>query len=93
MPKTSKRPLPEIDLWSLAPPQKGWAHAVINQFLRGALLRVDDALEAHRAQAMTDRTDRLRGLIEYYRHQQSCLKDLIAQNHGAYHAKRPRKPR
>lgn len=93
MAKTRKLPPPAPAPDYCIPQSAQWEYAVIDQFLRGALLSVEDTLQQHREQAMYDRTDRLRGLLEYFRHQKSTLEDLIARNHSAHNAKRPRKPR
>lgn len=65
------------------PKSIGWSHAVIHQFLHGALISSRDTLAEHQAQAMRDRSDRLAGIILYFRHQVSFLNDLIARNNSS----------
>ena len=93
MSSNTKLPPPAPPADEIPPTTFEWEYRVIDHFLRNALDSTERTLNDHRAQAMTDRTDRLRGLIEYFRHQKATIEDLISRNHASAHAQRPRKPR
>lgn len=68
----------------------------IDAFLRHFLERIDRSLSEHRVLAQTDRTDRLKGILAYQRHQVSTLRSLISSNLSRgkrESSRRPRQPR
>lgn len=52
----------------------------VDRFLRHFAERTRQTLDAHRAEARRDRSDRLRGVILYMSHKLSTIQDLLASN-------------
>lgn len=52
----------------------------IAEFLEHHLALAERSLSDHRALVMTDKSDRLAGLIAWKRHQVATIRDLIASN-------------